>query len=117
MNKNLPLLLLSLFILTIYNLSAQDAHPMGEEQENKWGFHITPYALLAAQSTDVDGEKIRQSFNDLSSITNAGFQLSAGARYKRFLLSLDGTYADLKGGISTSLLDVDVNSVLYFYVY
>jgi len=39
-----------------------------------WGFIITPYALLASQSTDVGGEKIRQSFKDLASLTNAGFR-------------------------------------------
>ena len=113
MRKTLHVTLFLLIVFSALNATAQDAHPMGDEEDNKWGFHITPYALLAAQSTDVDGEKIRQSFNDLSSITNAGFQLSTGVRYKKFLLSLDGTYADLKGGISSTLLNVDVNITQY----
>lgn len=107
------LLFLLLSALYVSVSHAQDVHPLGDEKEDKWGFHITPYALLAAQSTDVDGEKIRQSFNDLASITNSGFQLSAGARYKRFLLSVDGTYAELRSGLSTTLLDVDLNITQY----
>ncbi|PQB04678.1 hypothetical protein BST85_07055 [Aureitalea marina] len=67
-----------------------------EETDKKdWSFSFTPYALLAAQSTDVGGEKIRQSFNDLSSITNAGFQFVSTVRYKRFSFSVDGTFATL----------------------
>ena len=40
---------------------------------DEWGLSITPYAWFAAQSSDVGGEKLRQSFNDLASITNLGF--------------------------------------------
>ena len=76
-------------------------------ERKPWGFSISPYAWLAGQSADVGGEKLRQSFNDLSSLTNFGFQLSAQARYKRFLLSFDGTYADLGAGGGTGLLDVE----------
>ncbi len=56
--------------------------------------------------TDVGGEKLRQSFNDLSSITNFGFQLSAAARYKRFILSFDGTYAALGSELGSELQKV-----------
>lgn len=113
MNIKLHVILTVLSSVLSINSFAQVNLPMGDEQENKWGFHITPYALLAAQSTDVDGEEIRQSFNDLSSITNAGFQLSTGLRYKKFILSLDGTFADLKGSVSSKLLDIDVNITQY----
>ena len=34
-------------------------------ERKEWGFSISPYAWLAGQATDVGGEKIRQSFNDL----------------------------------------------------
>lgn len=76
-----------------------------------WGFTVTPYALLAAQSTDVGGEKIRQSFGDLSSMTNTGFQIIASARYKRFVFSFDGTFASLGSDVSSSgsLVSTDIS--------
>ena len=66
-----------------------------EEDRKDWSFSFTPYALLASQSTNVGGEQIRQSFGDLASLTNAGFQFVATVRYKRFGLSVDGTFATL----------------------
>ncbi|MGI9548209.1 MAG: hypothetical protein ACR2MM_13275, partial [Flavobacteriaceae bacterium] len=60
-----------------------------EEDRKDWSYSFTPYALLASQSTNVGGEQIRQSFGDLSSLTNAGFQFIASVRYKRFGLALD----------------------------
>lgn len=76
-----------------------------------WGFTITPYGLLAAQSTDVGGEKIRQSFSDLSSMTNAGFQAIASLRYKRLALSWDGTFATLGAEEVQGPLNVEVEIV------
>jgi hypothetical protein len=71
-------------------------HNFNEDEDRKdWSFSFTPYALLASQSTNVGGESIRQSFGDLSSMTNAGFQFIAAVRYKRFGFSLDGTLANL----------------------
>ncbi len=90
-------------------LYGQDAQE-GYQEVNKmkdWGFGITPYALLASQSTDVGGEKLRQSFSDLSSMTNAGFQIIASARYKKIVLSYDGTFATLGGDINQAGLHVD----------
>ena len=81
------------------------------EKAKDWAFVITPYALLAAQSTDVGGEKIRQSFSDLSSMTNAGFQIIAGVRYKRWTASWDGTFATLGVEEMQGPLDVDVEIV------
>jgi hypothetical protein len=66
-----------------------------QAKEDNWRFIISPYALLAGQATDVGGEKIRQSFNDLTSLTNFGFQLYTVIMYKKWLLSADGTYANL----------------------
>ena len=78
-------------------VQAEEVHANFDRPEmaKKWGFTITPYALLAAQSTDVGGEKIRQSFSDLSSMTNAGFQVITSLRYQRWTLSWDGTFATL----------------------
>ena len=50
------------------NLFGQDAQIDYTASKKDWGFSITPYALFASQSTDVGGEKIRQSFNDLASV-------------------------------------------------
>lgn len=97
-----------LFGLTLF---AQDAESdfIKVDERKDWGFSISPYAWLAGMSTDVGGEKIRQSFNDLSSLTNFGFQMSASARYKRFILSFDGTYAGLGTEMNSDLLQVDVS--------
>lgn len=89
-----------LFVLILLSFSlnfaiAQEGQLDFTEKQSDWGFHLTPYALLASQSTDVGGQKIRQSFSDLASITNAGFQIVAGIRYKRLSLNFDGTFARL----------------------
>lgn len=81
------------------------------EKAKDWGFAITPYALLAAQSTDVGGEKIRQSFSDLSSMTNAGFQIVTGLRYKRWTLAYDGTFATLGVNEVQGPLTIDVEII------
>ena len=80
-----------------------------EETDKKdWSVSFTPYALLAAQSTDVGGEQIRQSFSDLSSITNAGFQFVSTVRYKRFSFSVDGTFATLSVEEEVGPANIDV---------
>jgi hypothetical protein len=57
-----------------------------EAYRDDWGLVLTPYAFLAAQSTDVGGTALRQSFNDLASITNLGFQ-ALFALSRRFVIS------------------------------
>lgn len=109
MNKSTLLTIVLLITVLGTSLLAQDTEAdfVKVSERKPWGFSISPYAWLAGQSADVGGEKLRQSFNDLSSLTNFGFQLSAKARYKRFLLSFDGTYADLGAGGGTGLLNVE----------
>lgn len=96
-------------LLSFGNLFAQNIEGIYKDVDkmDDWGFSITPYALLAAQSTDVGGEKLRQSFSDLSSMTNTGFQLVASARYKKLVLSFDGTFATLGTASSIAGLDID----------
>ena len=115
-----------LAILVFLPLSGQvtSRNFKGEDGRKDWSFSITPYALLASQSTNVGGTRLTQSFGELSSITDAGFQLIASIRYKRFGLSLDGTWADLgtdsqKGPlfldvkVSQKILDLKGSYVLY----
>lgn len=115
-----------LVILVFLPLSGQvtSRNFKGEDGRKDWSFSITPYALLASQSTNVGGTRLTQSFGELSSITDAGFQLIASIRYKRFGLSLDGTWADLgtdsqKGPlfldvkVSQKILDLKGSYVLY----
>ena len=94
------------------------------ERQDDWGFAIAPYVLFADQATDVGGEKIRQSFNDLTSITNSGFQVIAGIRYKKIYFTFDGTFAnlgfddsnkalDLKLEIDQNILDFRLGYVVY----
>ena len=66
-----------------------------EAKNDGWRFTISPYAMLASQATDVGGEQIRQSFNDLASLTNFGFMLNTVVMYRKWVLTADGTYADL----------------------
>jgi hypothetical protein len=100
---------LSMMLVFSISLAAQDTESdfLKVSERKDWGFSISPYAWLAGQSADVGGEKLRQSFNDLSSLTNFGFQLAAQARYKRYILSFDGTYAILGADGGTDLLDVE----------
>jgi hypothetical protein len=83
-------------------------------KEDGWRFMVSPYALLASQSTDVGGTQLRQSFNDLYSLTNFGFQLVASVMYRNWILTADGTYADLGASDDESLLwlDLDVKQTI-----
>jgi len=116
-------LIIMLCFLAI-NLFGQDAQIDYTASKKDWGFSITPYALFASQSTDVGGEKIRQSFNDLASVTNSGFQIVGKARYKRLSFSFDGTFANLgdeatkgpliiKLNINQNILDIKFGYMVY----
>ena len=114
--KSILSCLITAFSLTLFGQVEQEqqvqdeVHPefTRKEKAKDWGFAITPYALLAAQSTDVGGEKIRQSFSDLSSMTNAGFQIITGVRYKKWTVAFDGTFATLGINEVQGPLNVDV---------
>ncbi len=103
-------LLLIVFLVSFLSVVGQgDSIYQSNNKMNDWGFVLTPYALLAAQSTDVNGEALRSSFSDLSGMTNAGFQLIASVRYKRLTMSFDGTFASLGNGIEQGPLNIDFN--------
>lgn len=72
-----------------------------------WSFKVAPYAWLAGTATDVGGEKIRQSFNDLTSLTNFGLQVVVQARYKKWSLSTNLTYAKLGDVVEEGPLLID----------
>jgi hypothetical protein len=111
MNTIFRFAVLPFLLMCSISLVAQDAESdfVKVSERKDWGFSISPYAWLAGMSTDVGGEKLRQSFNDLSSITNFGFQMSASARYKRLILSFDGTYAALGSEMGSEFVNVDVS--------
>jgi len=99
-----------LLVILSIELNAQDTTKIGKDyegKENNWRFIISPYAWLAGMSTDVGGEKIRQSFNDIVGLTNMGFQLNAMVMYKKWILSADGTYAHLQAGADEGILIID----------
>ena len=112
MNRNL--IVVAALLATVVSAGANAAEP-GEidgdylNKEGGWRFVISPYALLANQSTDVGGQQIRQNFSDLSSMTNVGFQLAASVMYGRLSFSFDGTYADLGGNTKQSALELDLD--------
>ncbi len=111
------LLLASAIFLCLARLQAQDDFTPTDSLETltkKWEFSVSPYALLATQATDVGGERLRQSFNDLSSLTNFGFQLIAGIRYNRkYALTIDGTYADLGASQEEGFLKLELGIKQY----
>jgi hypothetical protein len=84
---------------------AQDTPP---ESAREWGIAVTPYVLFASQSTDLAGQKLRQSFSDLASLTNAGFQMKTSAYWRRAILTLDWTYANLGAGGERGRARVDL---------
>ena len=75
-----------------------------------WGLSITPYAWLAGQSSDVNGQKLRQSFSDLASDTELGFQCRLHARWRWLIFSVDWTYADMDS--TTDIGRVSINMAL-----
>jgi len=109
-------LFIILMMLILSTISAQDDMTIEDDYENPksdWRFIISPYGWLAGQATDVGGEKIRQSFNDLVSMTNFGFQLNATVMYKDFLFTADGTYANLGSNLVEGPLTVDLDIKQY----
>jgi hypothetical protein len=80
-----------------------------EAEEGGWRLVLSPYALLASQSTDVGGEQLRQSFDDLSSLTNVGFQMIANVYHRGWILTADGTYANLGASNERALLRTELD--------
>lgn len=88
-------------------LGTANSEFIDKKERKPWTFKIAPYAWLAGTSTDVGSEKIRQSFNDLTSLTNFGFQVVMQAKYKKWSLSSNLTYAKLGTQIEESILLID----------
>lgn len=82
-------------LFVIADAISQNSVSEHANKKSDWNIIIAPYALLASQATDVGGQSIRQSFNDLTSLTNAGFQIIVAVGYKKYSLSFDGTFANL----------------------
>jgi len=107
---------LSLVLLVLREFSSQlrAQDPLELEQAapqaavDDWGLAITPYAWFAAQSSDVGGRELRQSFNDLASITKVGFQMKVLARWRWVVLTGDWTYADQSSGTRIARTSVDL---------
>lgn len=93
-------------------LQAQDPlefeEPVVSTGGEGWGLAFSPYAWFAAQSSDVGGRKLRQSFNDLASITNVGFQGRLTARFRGVILHGDWTYADQSSATRIGRTRVDL---------
>lgn len=103
----------ALAILLLAGISwAQDPLELEETtapvSKGDWGLAVTPYAWFAAQASDVGGAELRQSFNDLASITNLGFQARLLARYKWVLFNADWTYADQKSETAIGRTSIDM---------
>ena len=109
MIRKLMLTILGCALLTPVTGQVTNQNFNEEDDRKDWSFSITPYALLASQSTNVGGTRLTQSFGELSSITDAGFQLVASIRYRRFGISLDGTWANLGTEAQQGPLFLDVN--------
>ncbi len=100
-----------IIFMSAMGLSAQVTNLNFDEEDDRkdWSYSFTIYALLASQSTDVGTTQLRQSFGDLASITNAGFQFIGTVRYKRFGFMLDGTLANLGTSATQGPLELDIS--------
>ena len=118
----------SLLLLSAGNGLAQDPLELEEgyysSALDEWGLAITPYAWFAANSTNVGGQAIRQSFNDLASLTNLGFQCRLLARWRWAMFLADWTYADMGTeqeigpvttdiGVKQHILDMKIGGAVY----
>lgn len=81
-------------------------------RRSDWRFRVAPYGWLAGvdgtvvtegQDTDID-----VPFSDLADRTNGGFQLYVEARWKRWFVAFDGTWAELGDTVGGDLLGVDI---------
>lgn len=110
--KILTILLFTCFLNQAYAQESKNKDSLSntEVKQKDWRFTLSPYALLASMSADVGGEKIRQTFSDLTSITNMGFQIAGSVNYKRWYFHTNYTYANLKavGSIGPITLDAEV---------
>lgn len=79
-------------------------------EDQGWRFILSPYAVLASQSTDVGGQSVRQDFEDISSMTNAGFLIAGTVIYDRWRFAVDYTYGNLGGAgdMGSVGLDLDI---------
>ena len=116
MNAKIAIPMMLLFLALGAKLAAQEIDTVKVditelEKPNKWQFTFAPYAWLAGMSTDVGGEKLRQSFNDLSSITNLGLQGAFIVRYKRWSLQSNITYANLGAEQEIGPIRADVSII------
>ena len=113
-DKSYRVALVLLFVVLLLPdiVSAQDPLELEEVSDStfsdEWGLAVTPYALFAAQSTDVAGQQLRSSFNDLASITNIGFQCRLYARWRWAVFAADWTYADMQTESDILLMNIDM---------
>ncbi|RKZ11897.1 hypothetical protein DRQ32_04890 [bacterium] len=119
--RPIPIFLIIALVATPLTLcvtsQAQAQDPLELEAANPnnfgagdWGLAVTPYAWLAANATDVAGATLRQSFNDLASITNVGFQSRLLARYRWVVFAADWTFAKQESdtGFGRTSLDMQL---------
>ncbi len=82
--------------------SVHTAHADTDPQTSEWSFKIAPYAWLAGTGGTIvtDGEEtdFDLSFDEILKLTTGGFQINAQARYGRYFLAFDGTWAQLGHG-------------------
>ena len=81
-------------------------------RRSDWRFRVAPYGWLAGvdgtvvtkgEETDID-----VPFSDLADRTNGGFQLYLEARWKKWFVAFDGTWAELGSKPGNELLGLDV---------
>ena len=101
-------------LLSPLHIAKADTDP----QSHKWSFNIAPYAWLAGTGgtivTDGVETEFDLSFDEILDLATGGFQLIAQARYGRFFLDFDGTWAQLGHGedLFGGRVDFAVNQVI-----
>jgi hypothetical protein len=92
--------LAALVLALVSPANADTDTPTGHS--NKWSFVVAPYAWLAGTGGTITTGGVDQdfdlSFEDIFDLTTGGFQIYTQARYKRFFVAFDGTWATLGHG-------------------
>ncbi len=85
----------------------------GPAPRSDWRFLVAPYGWLASVKGTVVSEgqegELDIPFSDITKHVNGGFQLYAEARWKKWFVAFDGTWANLVEEVGGNFVDVDVN--------
>ena len=100
-------------VLFFFSTAAADDSAASEAAEKDWRFFLTTYFWIASVNgtvvTEGTGTEIDVPVDELAKRTNSALMLYGEARWRKWFLGFDGTWAELGDKIEGSLLNVDVD--------